>query len=97
MAFFFLNVIQVPLNILVAIIIITFIIIFRKQIAQNGHANIVDEINNNEEFVKKRLRKTNVDWTTGTLRKKATHETQQFDFRSMLKKTGRLEKELETK
>ncbi|XP_076088130.1 myosin-IIIb-like isoform X1 [Mytilus galloprovincialis] len=68
-----------------------------KQIAQNGHANIVDEINNNEEFVKKRLRKTNVDWTTGTLRKKATHETQQFDFRSMLKKTGRLEKELETK
>ncbi|XP_052079957.1 myosin-IIIb-like isoform X6 [Mytilus californianus] len=68
-----------------------------KQIGQNGHADIVDEINNNDDFVKKRLRKTNVDWTKGTLRKKATHETQQFDFRSMLKKTGRLEKELETK
>ena len=68
----------------------------RNPVTQNGHANIVNEINNNENFVQKKLRKTNIDLTKGTLRRVPSHKSQQFDFRAMLKKTGRLEKELDT-
>lgn len=64
---------------------------------QNGRDHLINEINNNEDFVKKKLRKTNIDLTKGTLRRKPAHESQQFDFRAMLKKTGRLEKELQDK
>lgn len=73
-----------------------FFFFYSNAVTQNGHSNAIDEINNNENIVKRKLRKTNIDLTKGTLRRMPSHRAQQFDFRAMLKKTGRLEKELET-
>jgi nitrate reductase assembly molybdenum cofactor insertion protein NarJ len=83
-------------TVIIYINVFSWIFFYSDVFTQNGHSNVTDEINDNENFVKRKLRKTNIDLTKGTLRRLPSHRAQQFDFRAMLKKTGRLEKELET-